>query len=540
MAFWVPGCVSLCGCGFVMASIRDRAAMYEAAAAETAAFGNILEKKETEEASTPPKMSAVAAAALRYQKLIDDLRRDQDKPGTMQELDVRRREKERRAEEAFEELEEARRIEAASRSGSTASKDVEGRTPSYKVPRHMLPSAKKVSVNKVPAQKLPLLKLPLQRLSSQLEYRSGVSSSGDVDDGDDDEFHSTDETWAEEEGSEGSDDESVIRLPELLGHEFTNDAVEVEDEQQVVVPEHVLRQRSRGTALGGLPDRVQNISQVVTPIQSSGTRSTGGEYEAGAPSVHSRYTVTSSKGSEQELIVGSDQTASDELPEASIGASFTSSVANAVAAKEHGATPSLRSIPSELASEAEDEGVKETWRRRRQQSSRIPKAKVVIARREDETGNEAVDAMEDLTAPAAPPPTRRLVKKYTTRAQLLEGRVSLVDIEDPDPDDDDYEEIDADAHYATSSSAKQRYRDRERRGPKQLSVRKNDRSRRIARRSSVVSGAIDRVSMAADPFIDFMAEHGGVAGPKKPRGTLSKILTKLFGKGRRRELLKGK
>ncbi len=88
-----------------MRSIRDRAAMYQAAAEETAKFGDwdaapppkeYVPAKEAlhfdlgdppADGETEVQLSAVARAAQRYQVLVELLRKDQDKPGMMQELE---------------------------------------------------------------------------------------------------------------------------------------------------------------------------------------------------------------------------------------------------------------------------------------------------------------------------------------------------------------------------------------------------------------------------------------------------------------------
>lgn len=176
----------------------------------------------------------------------------------------------------------------------------------------------------------------------------------------------------------------------------------------------------------------------------------------------------------------------------------------------------------------EDEGVRSGWAR--PQNDRLPKAKVVIARRRSSTHaastgsssvslgtNHAQDPYGPATAPLPGTGTgngnRRLVKQYKDRNELLAGRVSHVKI------------------GAGGASGR-------------VNLDREEKLRRhnagVARRSSLVAGTIDRVSMAADPFIDFMDKQGGIVpGPKKPKGGLRKMMRKLFRRGRKnRDMLK--
>ncbi len=205
-----------------------------------------------------------------------------------------------------------------------------------------------------------------------------------------------------------------------------------------------------------------------------------------------------------------------------------------------------------------DNAARERWRNER--SAKLPKAKVMIARRRD----DVEDLLDSGDAAAPSPTTRRLVKEYKDPAELLEGRVSLVDLvcdEDgsvrrrnkvafdefaemdtlagPVDSGEEDVEIDPEEHYAGSTS-KQKYRRRlfgagahgaQDRNAAPVGTNREEREKRrqmqFRRRSSVVSEAIDRVSMAADPFIDFMSSHNP-APAAKARGPLSKLWQKLF------------
>lgn len=58
----------------------------------------------------------------------------------------------------------------------------------------------------------------------------------------------------------------------------------------------------------------------------------------------------------------------------------------------------------------------------------------------------------------------------------------------------------------------------------------------IARRSTMLSGALDRVSMAADPWIDFITDAKAMPVPEKARGSLRRAMRKLFGgKGKQQQ-----
>eukprot|EP00178_Gracilaria_changii_P027427 TRINITY_DN876_c0_g4_i1.p1 TRINITY_DN876_c0_g4~~TRINITY_DN876_c0_g4_i1.p1 ORF type:complete len:778 (-),score=149.03 TRINITY_DN876_c0_g4_i1:2001-4334(-) len=61
----------------------------------------------------------------------------------------------------------------------------------------------------------------------------------------------------------------------------------------------------------------------------------------------------------------------------------------------------------------------------------------------------------------------------------------------------------------------------------------------IARRSTILSGALDRVSMAADPWIDFITDAKAMPVPEKTRGSLRRAVKRLFGgKGKQQTLIK--
>lgn len=67
--------------------------------------------------------------------------------------------------------------------------------------------------------------------------------------------------------------------------------------------------------------------------------------------------------------------------------------------------------------------------------------------------------------------------------------------------------------------------EKERLRAKRHEKRKED----IARRSTMLSGALDRVSMAADPWIDFITDAKAMPVPQKARGSLRRAVRKLFG-----------
>lgn len=109
-----------------------------------------------------------------------------------------------------------------------------------------------------------------------------------------------------------------------------------------------------------------------------------------------------------------------------------------------------------------------------------------------------------------------------------------------DPDDlpgrrhrDRDEELAADGFPAVSNS-KKRYHNKKRlfgtNDEKEKERRRAERNERVERTSSVISGALDRVSMAADPWIDFITDANGVGVPNKTAGPLRRAMKRLFGK----------
>lgn len=225
---------------------------------------------------------------------------------------------------------------------------------------------------------------------------------------------------------------------------------------------------------------------------------------------------------------------------------------------------------------------------------RLPKAKVVIARRrgqsmdlrrlesdEEQPRAHATMSMDDRGV-------RQLVRDCTNPTQLLTRQVSLVDVvidgdekkmegnadvgagmgmtrrhRREDELKKKYDEfLDAEElgrHHLSGrngededrdltaeekmGSSKHRYKNRVRlfgkSGVKDRDKLRLERQKRhaenVQRRSSILSGALDRVSMAADPWIDFITDANTLPGGKRPfRG----VMKKLFRRGRGNDLIK--
>lgn len=239
-------------------------------------------------------------------------------------------------------------------------------------------------------------------------------------------------------------------------------------------------------------------------------------------------------------------------------------------------------------------------------SRRLPKAKVVIARRRTQGGS--VDGHTRQSSLAGDVGTghgtgvgsldevgvRKLVREYSNPKELLEGQVSLVDISVDDDEDsvpraptalhlvpaegnghvfnrrhtrqDDFrnkydEFMDAEAigerpgkkdsddpdELYSSGGAKMKYKNKKRLfGGKHGRVEK-DRHRTerhdrqqdaVARRSTMLSGALDRVSMAADPWIDFITDANTTPVTGKATGPLRRAMKRLFGRTKPGPMLK--
>jgi hypothetical protein len=186
------------------------------------------------------------------------------------------------------------------------------------------------------------------------------------------------------------------------------------------------------------------------------------------------------------------------------------------------------------------------------------------------------------------PPTRKLVTDYSDPMELRRGRVSLINLMDTNcanPDDDDSAQgqgsaampgggsaVDCgrkggmhgtsgkSAHSQRSAASKNTdFMDADGLG-RQISVNEvygqgpvkrsykpsifggrpanaeDEKSQRhaareeaINRRSTFVSGAIDRISIAADPFVDFIT-NANVSAPAPPRGRFSRFMQKFMGR----------
>lgn len=194
---------------------------------------------------------------------------------------------------------------------------------------------------------------------------------------------------------------------------------------------------------------------------------------------------------------------------------------------------------------------------------KLPKAKVVIARRRHD--DDVRISHDDASG-------RKLIREYENPKELLEGNVSLVEISDDDDDEitefrdpeisdvrrntsvlkkhradafrHRYDEF-MDVHEIERlneivdddvSNSKEKYPRRRlfRRGKVEKARQREERMAQhrqaVARRSTVISGALDRVSLAADPFIDFITDNNTL--PTAKAGGLRRGLKRLFGFGR--------
>ncbi len=285
-------------------------------------------------------------------------------------------------------------------------------------------------------------------------------------------------------------DEGAVQMEELVGgSEFTNDAVIVEEEESISVQKYYEAKRQgtlipeRAPTLASMPES-RRISSYSTSPSSSSTSVSSEEYD---------LIRLPERGSDRPAPPDAppSRRAVRRVPRADTGRPESTS------------TPSPPDSLLDEASEAEDEGVRLGWSR--QHSDRLPKAKVVMIPRRrsiDGSTTRREDSIhdiddEDMTAAPTTLPNRRLVKQYKDRADFMGGRVSRVE--------------------QTRAS--------------RLALEREERARRhaagVARRSSLVAHTIDRVSMAADPFIEFM-DNRGTPGPRKPRGALGKLWYKLF------------
>lgn len=234
---------------------------------------------------------------------------------------------------------------------------------------------------------------------------------------------------------------------------------------------------------------------------------------------------------------------------------------------------------------------------------RLPKAKVVIARRRGHSVN--LDVRNDDGPQSFPlsrkttsmdePGVRRLVREYSNPRELLEGHISMVDLdsdngsqsggeEEPAPatavlpskfpvgrrprenefknrydefldaeglqrplrsSDGEDAHLDVDARFVKARNSKQRYKirlfggkgvskaDRER----QRTGRHEGHVENVQRRSAMLSGALDRVSMAADPWIDFITDTNALPGVGKRRRPFRNAMKRLFRRGKQPDLI---
>lgn len=317
---------------------------------------------------------------------------------------------------------------------------------------------------------------------------------------------------------EEEEDEGAVEMEELIGgSEFTNDAVLVEEEESISVRKYYEAKERQNTQQQVKLEKLPSLASLPASKSISSSSSS-----SNTNSNNSSRTLTTSNSSFEDFGIirlperGSDRPAPPvkrveqirrpvrRVPRADTGR--PESVANSAS------LPTPDSMLDE-ASEAEDEGVRLGWSR--QHSDRLPKAKVVmIPRRRSADGGagtftgsgggstiQLTDSTssnndDDLTGPSTLP-NRRLVKQYKDRAEFMGGRVSRVD----------------------QNRASRLALEREERAKRH--------AQNVARRSSLVAHTVDRISMAADPFIEFM-DKGGTKGPRKPRGTLGKLWYKLF------------
>lgn len=115
--------------------------------------------------------------------------------------------------------------------------------------------------------------------------------------------------------------------------------------------------------------------------------------------------------------------------------------------------------------------------------------------------------------------------------------------EDGDPDlHDDYASNEdvagADAAHSNSQATGQRGDKKSKRpflrtdDPEARAQRQAEREDLAQRRTTMVSDAVDRISIAADPFVDFITNNP-VSTVPRPKGRFSRFMRKLLGKGRK-------
>lgn len=233
--------------------------------------------------------------------------------------------------------------------------------------------------------------------------------------------------------------------------------------------------------------------------------------------------------------------------------------------------------------------------RDRSSLKKLPKAKVLIARRRTQLSNGSRMSSADGVSGEESGP-RKLVREYSNPKELLEGQVSMVELCSEENEGEvhrsednrensnlpliaaeggfgligrpparekmfrrrydefleaeqlasarrlDHGDIDAELIYAGGAS-KQRYRNKKRLFGGGAAVGKVEKDRHrherqekriedIRRRSTMLSGALDRVSMAADPWIDFITDANAVPVANKATGPLRRAIKRIFGRGK--------
>lgn len=216
---------------------------------------------------------------------------------------------------------------------------------------------------------------------------------------------------------------------------------------------------------------------------------------------------------------------------------------------------------------------------------RLPKAKVMIARRRGHSLN-LPDRYDDpqpnvhatLSMDEGSLGARRLVREYSNPSELMTGQVSMVEVSNDDDlnlsdrkqenvppitgggllrqhkrenefkkrydefmdaeDFGDKRQVVSDEDFTLeadvpSGSSKQRYKHRMRifgksahKDKEKLRTERRERhAEMVSRRSEILSGALDRVSMAADPWIDFITDANALPSGRRP---LRDVMKKLF------------
>lgn len=258
-------------------------------------------------------------------------------------------------------------------------------------------------------------------------------------------------------------------------------------------------------------------------------------------------------------------------------------------------------LRSSKGGSAEDAGRPSMDRANNASLKRLPKAKVVIARRRgrsvnlDVTDNDGPQSFPSprMAASMDEPGVRRLVREYSNALELLAGHVSMVDVdsdsgsksggeEEPAPattalpskfphgrrprenefknrydefmdaeglqrpvrtTEDGNPDLDLDGHFPKAGTSKQRYKMRLFGGKVTKAERERQQAERherhlesVQRRSTMLSGALDRVSMAADPWIDFITDANALPG--KGRRPFRNAMKRLFRRGKQPDLIK--